>query len=69
VRIVEGERIVARTSGGGGYGEPATRDPLAVAHDAREGWITSGRAREVYRVVLDAAGAVDEEATARLRSR
>jgi N-methylhydantoinase B len=69
VRIVEGERIVARTSGGGGYGEPATRDPLAVAHDAREGWITSERAREVYRVVLDAAGAVDEEATARLRSR
>ncbi|HWM32606.1 MAG TPA: hydantoinase B/oxoprolinase family protein [Pseudolysinimonas sp.] len=68
VRVSPGERIVARTSGGGGYGDPATRDPHAVAHDALEGWITPERARTVYRVALTAAGDLDESGTAALRA-
>lgn len=67
VRIAEGERIVARTSGGGGYGDPATRDPQAVARDVLEGWVSAERAETVYRVALTADGGVDEAGTARLR--
>ncbi|MGW4199500.1 hydantoinase B/oxoprolinase family protein [Streptomyces sp. NPDC004726] len=67
VRVEEGERLVARTSGGGGYGPPGARDPEAVALDVREGWISADRALRVYRVVLDGRGRVDAEATARIR--
>ncbi|MFI6287182.1 hydantoinase B/oxoprolinase family protein [Streptomyces sp. NPDC051018] len=68
VRVEEGERLVARTSGGGGYGEPGTRDPRAVARDVREGWISAERARRIYRVVVDGRGEVDPAATARIRA-
>lgn len=68
VRVAEGERLVARTSGGGGYGAPHARDPEAVARDAREGWISWERARHVYRVALDTAGRVDAVETARIRN-
>ncbi|CCH28408.1 hydantoinase B/oxoprolinase family protein [Actinosynnema sp. NPDC047251] len=67
VRVVEGERLVARTSGGGGYGPPHTRDPELVAKDVREGWVGAVRAHHVYRVVLDDHGQVDAAATAHLR--
>jgi N-methylhydantoinase B len=32
-RLVPGDRILVETAGGGGYGEPATRDPAARAAD------------------------------------
>ncbi|MEV4892980.1 hydantoinase B/oxoprolinase family protein [Nonomuraea sp. NPDC055795] len=69
VHVEDGERLLARTSGGGGYGAPHTRAPGAVARDVREGWITAARAREVYLVALDADGHPDPDGTARLRSR
>jgi N-methylhydantoinase B len=69
VSIAPGERLVALTSGGGGYGLPVERPPELVAHDVAEGWISRPRAEEVYAVVLDDDGHVDVEATARLRSR
>lgn len=68
VRITDGERFVARTSGGGGYGPPQTRDPDAVARDVREGWVSHERAAEIYRVVVDHHGELDRTATAVLRS-
>lgn len=68
VTIQEGERLVARTSGGGGYGDPVSRDPHRVARDVREGWVSRDRALAVYRVELDDAGDVDTEGTARLRA-
>lgn len=68
VRIADGERIVARTSGGGGYGAPETRDREAVADDVREGWISIARAADVYRVAIDATGGVDHIATDVLRA-
>jgi len=54
--------------GGGGYGDPLTRDPDAVARDLREEKITAAAARDVYGVVLG-DGAVDGAATAAERAR
>jgi N-methylhydantoinase B len=68
VRIADGERIVARTSGGGGYGAPEARARDAVADDVREGWISVARAAGIYRVAIDATGAVDHIATDALRA-
>jgi N-methylhydantoinase B len=63
-----GERIISVSSGGGGYGDPRTRDSERVARDVRERWITAERARDVYGVVLDADGGVDADATMALRA-
>ncbi|RNL62504.1 hydantoinase B/oxoprolinase family protein [Nocardioides marmoriginsengisoli] len=68
VRILDGERLLARTSGGGGYGRPTRRDPAAVVHDVREGWISRDRAAAVYGVVLDDALQIDVAATERRRT-
>ena len=68
VPLDDGETIVSLASGGGGYGPPHERDPQRVAKDALEGWITTGRAREVYLVALDEDGAVDDIETAALRA-
>jgi N-methylhydantoinase B len=63
VLIRQGERVVSLTAGGGGYGPPAERPAEAVRRDVIEGWITPERAAQVYGVVLDVAGRVDEAAT------
>jgi N-methylhydantoinase B len=34
--------------GGGGYGDPANRDPDAIANDIAEGYISEGVARRDY---------------------
>ena len=63
-----GTRIVLRTAGGGGHGDPAARDPELVARDVADGFISRERAREKYLVVIDpASGAVDRAATRDLR--
>ncbi|MGH6719077.1 MAG: hydantoinase B/oxoprolinase family protein [Alphaproteobacteria bacterium] len=67
VRLVAGERIVSIASGGGGYGSPLERDAARVKHDVDEGWISAGRARDVYGIVLGRAGEVDRPATESLR--
>jgi len=38
LRLVRGERIRIESPGGGGWGDPAGRDPLAAARDARLGY-------------------------------
>lgn len=70
-RSVEpGTRIVLRTAGGGGYGDPRLRDPEKVRKDVQEGFIDIQRAGEHYGVVIDAkSGEVDLEATKSLRRR
>jgi len=52
MEILPGERVLSRTGGGGGYGDPLARDPDAVCDDVREGWVSPSRARELYGVVL-----------------
>jgi N-methylhydantoinase B len=68
VTVQSGERLVSISTGGGGYGNPAEREPGRVADDVREGLVTASRARDVYRVAVDADGVVDEAATTLLRS-
>ena len=63
------------TNGGGGYGDPFTREPTRVLADVRDGYVSVAGARERYGVVVvgdpafDPEGLrIDEVATARARS-
>lgn len=67
VVLADGERIISISTGGGGYGEPHTRDPERVAHDVREGVVSRARAVDVYRVALTDDLTVDASGTADLR--
>jgi N-methylhydantoinase B len=72
--LEEGESIVYRSCAGGGYGDPATRDPARVARDVNRRWLGVERAESVYRVALRPAAngidlEVDETRTAALRGR
>ena len=51
--LQEGDVVMVRSAGGGGYGDPLDRDPERVADDVREGYVSAGAARELYGVVLD----------------
>jgi N-methylhydantoinase B len=66
--LAPGEVFQMTWQGGGGYGDPLTRDPEAVAHDLRERKVTEGAAVGVYGVVVT-DGAVDTAATAVERDR
>ena len=66
--ISGGDFIRLELPGGGGFGDPATRDPDQVALDVADGLITAELARHEYRVALGVDGAVDEAATAELRA-
>ena len=54
--------------GGGGFGDPRTRDPQRVLEDVLDGFITVEEARHDYRVVIDGHGQLDLAATERLRA-
>jgi N-methylhydantoinase B len=55
------------SGGGGGYGDPFTRNPAAVAQDVVAGLVSRERARDVYGVALN-GDVVDEAATTQLRN-
>jgi N-methylhydantoinase B len=63
-----GDFIRLELPGGGGFGDPAERDPEQVAADVADGLITAEIAVRDYRVALDAQGGVDRAATAELRA-
>jgi N-methylhydantoinase B len=65
--IPEGDRLMLHLPGGGGMGDPATRDPALVARDVRDGLVSTLSAERDYRVALTPDGTVDAEATAALR--
>ncbi|SDB20505.1 hydantoinase B/oxoprolinase family protein [Bauldia litoralis] len=48
VTIRDGDRVHVAMSGGGGWGDPARRDPEAVAHDVAEGYISTASAERDY---------------------
>ena len=67
-RMAAGQRLYHRQPGGGGWGDPFTRNPEAVARDVSEDKVSLVQAREQYGVALDPDTlAVDSEATAALR--
>ena len=57
VKVSEGDRLIFRTAGAGGWGDPLERDPGLVERDLRRGLISSQAARELYSVVPGDAGA------------
>jgi N-methylhydantoinase B len=64
----EGDRVVLRSAGGGGYGDPLERQAERVAEDVGLGYVSARAAERLYGVVLTADGGVDSEATAQRRA-
>lgn len=67
--ICQGDVMVIRSSGGGGYGDPLERDVELVRSDVERGYVSVSAAAELYGVVLNESGAVDSVATAQSRAR
>ena len=67
IHIETGQKVRLETPGGGGYGDPFTRPPEAVAADVAQGYVSREAARASYGVALTEAGAVDAAATEALR--
>ncbi|MCE2728434.1 MAG: hydantoinase B/oxoprolinase family protein [Sphingomonadaceae bacterium] len=67
-KLQAGESVVGISSGGGGYGSPLERDPARVALDVSEGWVSVEQAKDVYGVVCDLDGNIDEPGTSALRA-
>ena len=58
----------ALSPGGGGYGDPSTRDPAHVLRDVRDGVVSAAGAERDYGVAITADGrSIDKDRTARLR--
>jgi N-methylhydantoinase B len=68
IRLAPGELVTQLTAGGGGWGDPARREPEEVARDVLHGYVSPSAAREVYRVAVSEDGAMDADATAALRA-
>jgi N-methylhydantoinase B len=68
IRIKPGQKVRLETPGGGGFGDPVTRDPALVARDVRLGYVSRDAARRDYKVALRRDGVVDDAATASLRA-
>ncbi len=67
IKIRPGQKVRLETPGGGGFGNPAARDPSRVARDVRLGYVSRDAARRDYKVALGPDGIVDDAATAALR--
>ena len=52
VKVAPGDRIVFRTAGGGGWGDPLERDPARVCSDVRRKLMSAQAAEREYGVVL-----------------
>lgn len=65
--MAAGDRLVFRTAGSGGWGDPLRRPPEKVSRDVRRGLVSPESAELDYGVVLGAHG-VDADATARRRA-
>lgn len=74
IRSKVGHLVMARheaqvwlSGGGGGVGDPLLRPAKRVARDFTDGYVTAKHIANAYGVILDAAGEVDADATARRR--
>ncbi len=52
VSMRAGQVFVNRSAGGGGWGDPLARDPLAVVDDVLDGYVSREHARDVYGVLV-----------------
>jgi N-methylhydantoinase B len=68
--LEKGDVISLRLAGGGGYGNPAERDPSAVLEDVLDEFVSQEEAERLYGVVLDLhRRTVGKQATADARTR
>ena len=65
-RLEKGDVVSLRSSGGGGWGDPLTRDTDDVLLDYQNGYLTADAARSYFGVVLSGES-LDLEATTSLR--
>jgi len=66
LKVAAGDRLIFRTAGGGGWGNPLDREPERVQEDVRRGLVSTAAAKDRYGVVVTGiatACAVDEKAT------
>lgn len=68
-KVEAGDRIIFRTAGSGGWGDPLDRPPQLVAKDVRNGMVSQKVALSDYGVVLDDRSRVDSPGTEKLRER
>ncbi len=65
--IARGDRLVIEMPGGGGIGDPKSRDAALVLEDVRIGMVSRAAAQQEYGVVITADLAIDHTATSALR--
>lgn len=53
VYMEEGDSLIIRTPGGGGYGDPLKRNPDLVLEDVNDGLVTIEAAKKDYGVIID----------------
>lgn len=68
IDVEAGDLLHYVTWGGGGWGDPLTREPELVAKEVRQDLITKKGARE-YGVVLSSSGKIDTKETKKLRKK
>jgi N-methylhydantoinase B len=69
-KLKPGDVVRFIMTGGGGYGDPLTREPERVLADVLEDKISVKAAASDYGIVIDASGsAIDQAATKKLRAR
>jgi N-methylhydantoinase B len=62
-----GDRVIFRTAGSGGWGDPLERPVDAVARDVRRGLVSVEQAKIAYGVALSSDHIIDDAATSVLR--
>ena len=68
VRVRAGDRVLFRTAGGGGWGDPLERDIKRTRDDVARRLMSETKAREEYGVVLTGSGHdIDRRATEEMR--
>jgi N-methylhydantoinase B len=67
--IHQNDVFVMESAGGGGYGDPLSRELDAVVQDVHYGYVSGERARSDYGVIIDEHGALDRQESSRLRER
>ncbi len=67
-RLAAGTGFTLELPGGGGFGDPLTRDARAVAEDVSEGYVSRSAAWRDYGVRVSSTGDVTEESAARRRA-
>lgn len=67
LELNRGDVIQITSPTGGGFGDPMERDLAAIASEIRNGMLSPERASQVYAIVFDEHGQIDEVATAARR--